>query len=113
MRELIESAVRHHQAGQLHEARKLYERVLASEPTNNHVLYLLSVLSQQLGREDAAVDFVRRAIAVAPNVADYHLHLGSLLMAAGDYGGAGEAFRRVRALQPQLIETLSHLGNAL
>ena len=44
------AAVRHHQAGQLADADRLYAQVLAAEPSHAHALHLRGALALSTGR---------------------------------------------------------------
>lgn len=113
MQQLFESAVLRHQTGQLREAETLYRQILVKEPRNNHVLYLLAILSQQIGKKDVSIELTRQAIAIAPNVADYHVQLGSMLLAGGAGTEAASEFRKAMELRPDLIDLFAQLGNSL
>ena len=63
--EALATAVEHHQAGRLHEAEPFYRLVLADDPQNIQALHLLGLLSYQLGRRAAALEFIDRAAADA------------------------------------------------
>jgi Flp pilus assembly protein TadD len=63
MSELYPLAMRHHQAGNLGEAERLYRLILQEEPRHGDALHLLGVLHHQSGRNEAAVELIRQAIA--------------------------------------------------
>jgi len=111
--ELLNTAVAAHQAGQLPEAERLYRQVLATQPRNNHALFLLAILALQLGRRDESIELTRRAIAVAPDVPDYHAHLAPLLLALEDYPSAIDAYQHLLQLRPSAVEANANLGGAL
>jgi len=67
IQQAFDLALQHHQAGRLHEAEQLYRQVLAQQPNHAKALHLLGVLAGQVGRNDVAVDLIRRAIAFRPN----------------------------------------------
>ena len=62
------SAVRHHQAGQLDEADRLYRKVLNTDPRNLHALHLRGALAHAAGRNEDAVKLIGRAIAINAQV---------------------------------------------
>src|SRR4051794_40854794 len=66
---LLESAIRARQAGQLAEAKALYEQILAHDADQPDALHLLGVLANQVGRPDLAVSLIRRALARQPRAA--------------------------------------------
>jgi len=77
--EAFAAAVQHHQAGRLQAAEQLYRQILQVEPDHAGVLHLLGVVNAQLGKHQAGADYIRRAIALAPNWPDAHYNLGVAL----------------------------------
>jgi ABC-type polysaccharide/polyol phosphate export permease/Flp pilus assembly protein TadD len=61
---------------------------------------VLSAAEMLCGRLDAALCAVERALAAAPDEAEYHVHRGHLLWRLGDSAGAAAAFARAAALDP-------------
>jgi protein O-GlcNAc transferase len=110
---VVDYALRHHQAGRLSEAERLYREVLQLEPRHPDALHLLGVLNMQLGRLDVSVDLITKAIAQNANVPAFHSNLGNALTAHGELEKAVTAFRRALALMPNLVEAHGNLGNAL
>ena len=62
--ELLATAQRHHQAGQLAEAEAYYRKILAIDQNHFDSLHLLGVIAHQVGRSDLAVDLIGKAIAL-------------------------------------------------
>jgi len=109
----IESALRHHQAGRLHQAEQLYRQVLARQPDHIIATHNLGVIAHQTGRFDIAVGLFRRAIALNPNDAEAHNNLGSALKGCGPLDEAIASFRRGLALKPNSPEAHYKLGVSL
>ena len=61
--EQFEVAIRHHRAGRLIEAERLYRQICAAHADHVASWHLLGVLAHQLGHKDAA-DFIGRAVAI-------------------------------------------------
>src|SRR5437016_2310268 len=78
---LLATAQRRHQAGNLAEAARLYERILRTEPRHAPSLYLSGILAHQSGQGDAALDRITRAIAIDGQVAEWHHDRGLVLLA--------------------------------
>jgi len=66
-------AMQHHRAGRLSQAEQLYSQVLAHQPGHFDAMHLLGVIAHQKGQNDVAVDVIRKAIALNPNLGDYIL----------------------------------------
>ena len=62
--EALAIAVQHHQAGRLQAAEQIYRQILAVEPNQADALHLLGVIAYQVGKHEAAVEYIRRAIAL-------------------------------------------------
>jgi protein O-GlcNAc transferase len=60
-------AMKHHQAGNLAEAERLYRLILQEDPPHGDALHLLGVLQHQSGRNAAAVELIQSAIAQNSN----------------------------------------------
>ncbi|HWA21737.1 MAG TPA: tetratricopeptide repeat protein [Caulobacterales bacterium] len=109
----LAAGVREHQAGRLHEAERLYKRVLGVEPRHADGLHLLGVLSLQAGRADAAVELIGRAIGIDDRQPGYHNNLAAALHALGRFDEAAAACRRVIALDPANIQAQGRLSSLL
>ncbi|GAA4251635.1 tetratricopeptide repeat protein [Azospirillum formosense] len=109
VQEALGLAVEYHLQGGLTEARELYGRILAVEPDQPHALHLLGVLDGQEGRPVDAMARIRRAIASAPDIADFHANFGKLAMALGRTDEAATLHRRALTLRPGHPDALAGL----
>ena len=109
----LRTALAHHRAGRLDEAKELYRRVLRAEPDQADALNLLGVAVQDGGDTAEAVGLIRRAIAVNGGEAHYYTNLGNALQAAGEVGEAIEVYRQGLILDPGAAKAHNNLGNAL
>ncbi len=62
--ELLATARRYHQAGQLAEAESRYRKILAIDQNHIDSLHLLGVIAHQVGHNDLALDLIGKAIAL-------------------------------------------------
>ena len=109
--ETLNTALRHHRAGELAQAEPLYRQVLAIDPNNADALHLLGVLARQCGRADAAVELIERAIVLFPNSAEYHVHLGEALADLRHIDRAIEQFEIAIRLRPEFAEAHRKLAD--
>ena len=65
--QLLETGMRHHRAGQLAEAEQYYRRVLQHNPDHPDALHLLGYLASLANNHNAAIDLIRKAIALQPD----------------------------------------------
>lgn len=111
--QILAEAVRHHQAGQLNEAERLYRQILALDSRHADSLHLLGVIAYQVGRYDSAIELITRAIAIDPAAAAYHSNLGNALKEQGKLSEAVAHYRQAIALKSDYPEAHNNLGNAL
>ncbi len=98
--ETLQTAVEHQQAGRLVEAHSLYKQVLGIDPDEPDALRLLGQLTFKAGNPVKAIQLIRRAIELRPNVTDFHIDLARILMVQGEFGGAAESLRRALQVDP-------------
>jgi predicted O-linked N-acetylglucosamine transferase (SPINDLY family) len=113
IRELFERASSLHRAGRLSDAEQLYRRILETDAHHADALHLLGVLAHQVGRHDAAVDLIGKAVAGNGKVPAFHNNLGSALTALGRLDDAIACFVRAIALRPDYADAHYNLGVAL
>ena len=113
IRQMLEAALGHHQAGRLVEAESLYRQVLAIEPENANCLHLLGMLADQAGRSDEAIRLIGRAVAIEPRHAAAQNNLGLVLQRAGRLAEATQAYRRAVAARSDLAPLHVNLAMAL
>ena len=109
----IDKAIALHRAGHLDKAKRLYEAVLAAEPTHVTALHFLGVLHHQQGRSERGVASIEQAIRLAPAYADAHNNLGNVLKELGRLEPAFRAYRRVVELMPRHADAWNNLGVVL
>jgi predicted O-linked N-acetylglucosamine transferase (SPINDLY family) len=106
----IQLARRHQRAGRWTEAEQVCREILERDNDDPEALHLLGTLAGQQGRLEQAVDWISRAIALRPDVAEYHNNLGLSLRALGRGEEAILACRRAIALKPDFAKAYLSLG---
>ncbi len=74
---------------------------------------MLGIIAHQSGKLGEAIEHIRRAIAIKPDVALYHANLGEMCRLAGRIDEAIAAGRRALEINPDYPGALSNLGIAL
>lgn len=110
--ERLKAAIRHHQAGRFAQAEEKYRDILRRRPNDADALHLSGVLAGQQGKTDAAIDLVRRAIAINPRFAEAHRNLGTLLAEKGEFIAAGAAYQKLLEAWPTDCPAHRELGAA-
>src|SRR6202034_4374025 len=106
VQELFAAALRHHQAGHLSEAERLYRQVLAADSRHVDALHFLGVLAHQAGRNEAAVELIGKAIAQNGRVPAYHNNLGNALKAQGKLQEAAASYSEALSHKPDHVGAL-------
>ena len=102
--DLLEQAFERHRAGDLREARRLYEQVLAEVPGDHRTMFRSGLLELQEGRPEAALRRIEQAIEAAPEQVRYPLGLGETLAALDRWADAATAYRRAIASTGGCVE---------
>jgi tetratricopeptide (TPR) repeat protein len=107
----LEEALQLHKSDHLDAAEQGYRQHLEVAPDDGDALHLLGVLRHQRGDSTEAAELIQRAIAQAPERAQYHLSLGGVQMHLGDTQTARVSFETALALDPNSVEAHSTLGH--
>ena len=110
---VVDKGRAHHDAGRLPEAETLYRQALVADPHNPDALYRLGGIALQQGRNARAVDWIAQAIALNPNIADYHMNLAIAQSALGRVNDGVAAFKCAVELAPENAEAHYNLGIGL
>jgi protein O-GlcNAc transferase len=108
--QLFETALGHHQAGELPEAEALYRQILQSQSDDADVIQLLGLVHSQSDRKEEAVELLQRAVELNPQAPDAHYNLGMVLADLKRHDEAIGAFRQAVDLKPDFAEAHHHLG---
>jgi protein O-GlcNAc transferase len=111
--QLLKTALEHHRAGELTEARLLYQRVLSEMPAHAVALFRGGLLELQDGHPQAALALIEQAAAAAPDEPRHHFGLGQALQALRRHEDAAAAYRRVLLADPRSADAHFALGIAL
>jgi predicted O-linked N-acetylglucosamine transferase (SPINDLY family) len=111
--QLVELATQRLRAGDLAEARRLYQEALTTEPNHPVALVRSGLLEMQEGKPQEAVTRIEKAIAAAPGESRYPFVLGEVLASMQRWPDAAAAYRRSLAIQPQAADVCLALGTAL
>lgn len=113
VQQALERALRHHAAGELAAAEKIYVQVLRQAPQHPVALHLLGLIAHQVGKNDIAIDLISKALAVKPDYYEAHCNLGFALQAAGRLNDAVASYGRALEINPGAADVHNNLGNAL
>ena len=112
VQEVLGTALTHHRRGEIAQAEALYKFILARQPRNPDALHLLGMAAHQGGRHMEALSLIQQALQVNNGVAEYHDHLGVVLIALGRHEEAITALRHTLGMDQKRPNTWIALGRA-
>ncbi|MGA7179157.1 MAG: sulfotransferase [Thiobacillaceae bacterium] len=110
---ILQAALDHARSGNLAEAERLSERLLAQANVEAGARHLLGVIRNIQGRYAEAEPLLRQAIAEQPAIAKYHSNLGNALRGLERLDEAEASYRTALALDPQFSDARANLANLL
>ena len=110
---IFASAVAHFRSGQLQQAERTCREILMFDPKHFDALHLLGVISSQLGRPEAAVEVLAKAVTQNGRSAECQFSMAAALYALGRMSEAAAHFRSAIALKPGYFAAHVNLGNIL
>ncbi|PKU26002.1 tetratricopeptide repeat protein [Telmatospirillum siberiense] len=107
---LFAEALRHHKAGRLDKAERLYRRILKTNPEHAASLNNLGLITLERDRPEEASDFLRRALRQKSDDPQTHYNLGVTYQRTGRIKEAIEAFGHALEIRPDYPEANNNLG---
>jgi Tfp pilus assembly protein PilF len=74
--------------GLMDEAREFFDTALKQVPENAEAVAMVGYTEHRLGKDDAAIHTLRRALQLDPDYSEARIYLGNLLYDRGEYEGA-------------------------
>jgi protein O-GlcNAc transferase len=108
--ELLNQGLAHHQAGRLPEAERLYGEVLQANPQHVEALHLLGLVHYKKGKHEAALDNLRKALAIRSDSDVIWANLGAVYCALDRHVEAADAARQAIRLNPNNCMAHANLG---
>jgi len=109
----FDEALALHQAGHMRKAETIYREILDRNPNHHPTLHFYGVLAHQCNQNMIALEMLRKAIALEPNVPEYHNNCGAVYYATGKLEDAAKCYARAAELAPNFAAAQNNLGNAL
>ncbi len=109
----FQEGLKHHQAGRLPEAEKLYRHVLASYPKHADSLNALGVIAYEAGHYATGIELISQAIRIKNNVYFFYNNLGNAYKGSGNIGEAVSNYRLALRMNPEYYAALTNLGLCL
>jgi predicted O-linked N-acetylglucosamine transferase (SPINDLY family) len=113
IKEALDLALKHHQAGNLAEAERIYRQILAAAPNQPDAWHRLGLLACHAGNPAAGVEAICRGIAINPDDAAYYSNLGAAYQALGRTDEALKNYRQAVKVNRGWPDGHYNLGLAL
>jgi predicted O-linked N-acetylglucosamine transferase (SPINDLY family) len=107
----FQTAMQHHQSGDLEQADILYQQILQHEPNHVDALHFAGVLAHQHGQNQTAIELISKAAQLNPNSSAIYANLGLVFQAQGNLQAAVESYQKAILLQPDFMQAYFNLGN--
>lgn len=108
---LLQDGLRHHAAGRLVEAAKIYQRAYEEQPGDADALLLLGIAARQGGQYPAAVRLIAQAAEQKPDQPHIYFNLALACLGANDLDSAAEACHLILKLREGHGKTWALLGD--
>lgn len=105
-----QTAVTNYESGRYAEAAGQLEKLLPYAPDSYEIHELLGLVYASLSQNEKAVDHLKTAVQLKPDLAEARTNLGASLLHAGKVALAGEQFRKAHELNPHTYDTTHNLG---
>ncbi len=106
----LQKAVALHQAGDLHAAERLYDKVLKADRNNADALNLKGLIANTSGRHKHAISFFEKAASARPSFADPRFNKGLALAALGRNDEALASYADAVRIRPNYGDARLNLG---
>ena len=90
----------------------LFEYMLSKAPNSPTLHNNLGMVYGELGRYQDAVEALKRAIRIQPDLAEVHYNLGNAYQRLGRYQDAVEPYKQALRIKPDYAEVYDNLGAA-
>jgi len=109
----LKDALSYAQAGQLDVAAQLCAEILAICPEDADALAVNGFIAHRQGNSPRAIAAYQQAIALRPDISDWHYHLAKACEAANRHAEASAAYRRASELAPDVVAYRNNYVQAL
>jgi predicted O-linked N-acetylglucosamine transferase (SPINDLY family) len=99
--ERLKRAFASYQAGNLPDAARLYQNILARDPNNFPALNMLGVIAARTRAYADAIRYLTRALAANPQAVEVYINLGRIQAECQDYPGAIATLGKALAIDPR------------
>lgn len=95
------------------QAKTMCEGILQAQPKFVDAMNMLAVMALQAGQLQQAIDWINKAIALAPQNPSFHFNKGNVLLESKQPQQALASYDKALSLQPGNVQAHNNRGNAL
>ena len=106
-------AIQHHQSGNHDKARKIYQKILSTDPNNPTANHFLGLIASHEGNKNTAINLINKAISAQPDYAQAHNNLGIEYYSSNNPDKAIECYKKAIFYKPDYADAFNNLGNCL
>lgn len=110
IRDLFQKAIALHQQGNLPEAKKLCDQMIALDPKSFDAYHFLGIMAVQEKKMELASKMLTIAAEINPRVPQVHNNLGVILRSLGQFEKALDCVIKAVQLNPNYAEALNNQG---
>jgi len=110
LEQLLQSALRFHQTGNLAQAKQLYQQIIRTNPNQAVATHYLGAIEHQQGNNPLAEQLIRKALKLDPNMLQAYNNLGIVLRALGKLEQARITYLKLIKLKPDYADAHCNLG---
>ncbi len=107
----LQKAINLHQAGNLSEAKVIYQGIQQVDLNNLDAIHLLGLIEYQSGNSEEAITLFNRAMGINPNLPDIQNNLGLAFMSQEELLKAINHFKEALRMDPGFVKAYFNLGN--
>jgi protein O-GlcNAc transferase len=110
LNELIELAIKNHQAGKLEQAEHIYKEILKVHPSNFYALQYLGVLNIQHRNFDSAIEYIEKALQSNTDDSHAYYNLGIAFSGKGQVDKALTCYQNAIRINPINSDAYVNIG---
>lgn len=110
---IVTDGLKMHQAGNLVEAKKLYQDALIIEPKNFSALQLMGLVLVQSGENLRSINYFDQALQLNPKFVPCYINRGIAFHTLGRFDDAINSYKQAIKIQPNSVEAYSNIGITL
>jgi len=109
----VDQAVQHYRSGNYRKAHKICKGLLQNKPDDHNVMRLLGLVENKRGKSAQGIEWLRKAIGLAPQVPAYYNNLGDIYRSMSRHAEAVEWYRQAIARNPAYALAHNNQGISL